>query len=291
MAFSADAAAFQVQERLKGLHRLVFDIEEERNRNDHTLNNIAKTHEKITLEGKVSPYYQQKLKGLYTTAVSDAQQEEELIRQALTKINEIRNICAEQRIQARNAGNKETFGRGDLMNMLLSSAQTLPLWVGKPGQKAPPLCGAIPADSNYIAKTGDMVAALVKAEEENWILAEVVQFNVATNKYKVYDIEEEQKDRHTLSKRRVVPLPLMRANPETDPHALFPKGSVVMALYPQTTCFYKAVVNQLPATSTDEYELLFEDPTYPDGYSPPLTVPQRYVIAIKDKKDKKGKTT
>lgn len=64
-----------------------------------------------------------------------------------------------------------------------------------------------------------------------------------------------------------------------------------MALYPQTTCFYKAIVNHLPATSTDEYELLFEDPTYPDGYSPPLNVPQRYVIAIKDKKEKKGKTT
>ena len=71
---------------------------------------------------------------------------------------------------------------------------------------------------------GDMVAALVKGaeEEENWILAEVVQFNATTNKYEVDDIDEEQKDRHILSRRRVVPLPLMRANPETDPHALFP---------------------------------------------------------------------
>ena len=76
---------------------------------------------------------------------------------------------------------------------------------------------------------GDMVAALVKGaeEEENWILAEVVQFNATTNKYEVDDIDEEQKDRHILSRRRVVPLPLMRANPETYPHALFPKGSIV----------------------------------------------------------------
>lgn len=75
---------------------------------------------------------------------------------------------------------------------------------------------------------GDMVAALVKGseEEENWILAEVVQFNPTANKYEVDDIDEEQKDRHVLSKRRVVPLPLMRANPETDAHALFPKGSI-----------------------------------------------------------------
>lgn len=288
MAFSADVAAFQVQERLKDIYQLIHDIDNERNRSEHTLNNISKTHDKITLEGKLSPYYQQKLKSLYTTAVSDAEEEEELIRQALTKLNEIRNICNEQRIQARSGGNKETFRRADLMNMLLTSAQTLPLWVGKPGSKPPPLCGCIPAESSYVAKTGDMVAALVKAEEENWILAEVVSFNPATNKYEVDDIDEEQKDRHTLSKRRVVPLPLMRANPETDPHALFPKGSVVMAHYPQTTCFYKAVVNELPATATDEYEVLFEDSTYPDNFAPPLNVAQRYVISIKDKK---GKTT
>jgi hypothetical protein len=61
---------------------------------------------------------------------------------------------------------------------------------------------------------------------------------------------------------------------------------IVMALYPQTTCFYKAVVNQLPTSSTEEYEVLFEDPSYADGYSPPLTVAQRYVISIKDKKGK-----
>lgn len=75
---------------------------------------------------------------------------------------------------------------------------------------------------------GDMVAALVKGseEEENWILAEVVYFNSTTNKYEVDDIDEEQKDRHILSRRRVIPLPLMRANPETDAHALFAKGSI-----------------------------------------------------------------
>lgn len=56
------------------------------------------------------------------------------------------------------------------------------------------------------------------------------------------------------------------------------------ALYPQTTCFYKAFVNKLPQVSTDEYELLFEDAAYADGFSPPLCVPQRYVIAYKQTK-------
>ena len=59
-----------------------------------------------------------------------------------------------------------------------------------------------------------------------------------------------------------------------------------MALYPQTTCFYKAIINRLPISSMDEYEVLFEDASYPDGYSPPLTVAQRYVIAAKEKKGK-----
>ncbi|KAJ8670669.1 hypothetical protein QAD02_001928 [Eretmocerus hayati] len=291
MPFTADAAASQIQERLKSIHQLVHEIEKARNHSEINLNNITRTHEKVNPDEKISPFYQQKLKSLYTTTVADAQQEEELLRKALEKINEIRSIRNERRIQARNAGNKETIRRGALMKMLLSTAQTLPLYVGKsPGAKAPPLCGAIPAEPTYIAKMGDMVAALVKGseEEENWILAEVVHYNSTTNKYEVDDIDEEQKDRHILSRRRVVPLPLMRADPETDPHALFPKGSIVMALYPQTTCFYKAVVNHLPTSAQEEYEVLFEDATYADGYSPPLNVPQRYVISIKESKKNKS---
>ncbi|CAD6230857.1 GSCOCG00006848001-RA-CDS [Cotesia congregata] len=292
MPFTADAAAHQIQERLKSIYQLVKDIDTERTRSEVNLNNITKAHEKVTPDDKITPYYQQKLKTLYNSAIQDAQQEEELLRSALSKINEIRAIRNERRIQARNAGNKETIRRGALMKMLQSTAATLPLYVGKtPGAKAPPLCGAVPAESTYVAKMGDMVAALVKSssdEEENWILAEVVHFNSTTNKYEVDDIDEEQKDRHTLSRRRVVPLPLMRANPDTDPHALFPKGSIVMALYPQTTCFYKAVVNQLPNSATEEYEVLFEDASYADGYSPPLNVAQRYVISIKEGKKSKS---
>jgi len=38
------------------------------------------------------------------------------------------------------------------MKMLQISAQTLPLWVGKPGDKPPPLCGCTPAEANHVAK-------------------------------------------------------------------------------------------------------------------------------------------
>jgi len=286
MPFTADSiAAQQVQECLKSLYGLVHDTEKRRLQSEHGINAINKFH---TQEDKNLHFQQMDLKALYKTAVSQAEQEEELLRKALQKITEIRNIKNERLIQARNAGNKETIRRGAWMKMLLSSAQTLPLFVSKIGEKPPPLCGAIPAEPNYYAKVGDMVAALVKVAEgdgDNWILAEVVSFTQATNKYEVDDILEEQnqKKRHILSKKYVVPLPLMRANSETDPSALFPQGTVVMALYPQTTCFYKAIVNKLPQTHMDEYEVLFEDFSYANGYSPPLYVAQRYVIAIKQK--------
>lgn len=71
-----------------------------------------------------------------------------------------------------------------------------------------------------------MVAAFVKnsEEEENWILAEVISYNHTTCKYEIDDVDEEEKQKYTVSRRRVIPLPLMRANPETDSHALFPAG-------------------------------------------------------------------
>lgn len=284
MTLTAEAAAQQVQERLKDLQALIHDIDDERRRKEANLSSILRAQEKLAYDDRPS-IPQHKMKSLYKTGFQDAAEEEAVIRQALAKVQEIRNIRNERRIQARNAGNKETIRRIALMKMLQTSAQTLPLFVSKPGEKVPPLCGAVPAESSYIAKPGDMVAALVKAETgQNWILAEVVHFLSGQNKYEVDDIDEEDKERHVLSKRKIIPLPLMRANPETDGHALFPKGTMVMALYPATTCFYKAIVNQVPQVVTDEYELLFEDVTYEDGYSPPLPIPQRYVIAYKPTK-------
>lgn len=55
------------------------------------------------------------------------------------------------------------------------------------------------------------------------------------------DIDVEGRERHLVSRRRVIPLPLLRANPVTHPEAIFPKGTLVNALYPQTTCFYRYV--------------------------------------------------
>ncbi|XP_003281987.2 uncharacterized protein LOC100583821 [Nomascus leucogenys] len=89
---------------------------------------------------------------------------------------------------------RKTMRRGVLMTLLQQSAMTLPLWIGKPGDKPPPLCGAIPASGDYVARPGDK---------------------------------------------------------------------------PQ-----------------DDYSILFEDTSYADGYSPHLSVAQRYLVASKEPKKK-----
>lgn len=283
---TAQHAEARIKDLLKELYSLIHNVQDERARGEHNLTNISKTHERMQQEQRVTPYYKSKLKGLYKTAMQDAEVEAELLRKALDKISEIKSIRETRRIDSDRP--KPIMRRGVLMSMLQQNANTLPLWVSKPGEKPPPLCGSVPADSNYIAKPADKVAARVKSEdEENWILAEVVSFNTSTNKYDIDDIDaDEGKERHTLSKRRIVPLPIWKANPETDPGALFAKGTLVLALYPQTTCFYRALIHEPPKKQSDDYSVLFEDTSYPDGYSPPLMVAQRYVILCKEEKKK-----
>lgn len=167
-------------------------------------------------------------------------------------------------------------------------------------QTLPQLVGAIPvADPTcYIAKVGDMVAAFTYCREDPgggeevtqpWaILGEVVRYDSALDRYEVDDIDNSEcdnntaPDRHILSRRKVVPLPKWRADPLLHPETIFPAGARVLALYPQTTCLYGAVVTSPPATIEDPfYRLRFEDSTCPGGYAvdPPLEVCQRYVIA------------
>ncbi|KAM6326660.1 SAGA-associated factor 29 isoform 2-T2 [Podargus strigoides] len=203
---SADS---RIAELLGELHQLIKQTQEERSRSEHNLVNIQKTHERMQTENKTA-----KIAGIYSEAEPP----------------------------------RKTMRRGVLMTLLQQSAMTLPLWIGKPGEKPPPLCGAMPAAGDYVAKPGDKVAARVKALEgdEQWILAEVVSYSHAANKYEVDDIDEEGKERHTLSRRRIIPLPQWKTNPETDPEALFHKDQLVLALYPQTTCFYRALIHAPP---------------------------------------------
>jgi len=281
-------AARAIQGHLKELVKSLKKYDVCRKGSEGGLDAINELHREIEGEGLLNVANQAKLLKNYQQSVGDSEREEEELRRILDKIYLIRNLRNEMRLAARANGNKENIRRAAHMKMLANSAQTIPLWVGQDGEEPPELCGAIPCDGNYVANVGDMVAALVKGpEDENWILAEVVSYSATTGKYDVDDIDEEDKVRHTLSRRKIIPLPTMRANPETSPDALHDPGTTVMAIYPQTTCFYKGVIKEAPSSPADDYEVLFEDPSYGDGYSPPLSVAQRYIIRVVEKK--KGK--
>ncbi|XP_068779402.1 SAGA-associated factor 29 isoform X2 [Struthio camelus] len=213
-AMALVSADSRIAELLGELHQLIKQTQEERSRSEHNLVNIQKTHERMQTENKISPYYRTKLRGLYTTAKADAEAECNILRKALDKIAEIKSLLEERRIAAKIAGiysdsepPRKTMRRGVLMTLLQQSAMTLPLWIGKPGDKPPPLCGAVAAAGDYVAKPGDKVAARVKAVDgdEQWILAEVVSYTHATNKYEVDDIDEEGKDGRPTRRRTPKP--------------------------------------------------------------------------------------
>ncbi|UXI20873.1 hypothetical protein NH340_JMT06816 [Sarcoptes scabiei] len=232
----------------------------------------------------------------YQKTLQDLDKEDRAVQLALNLVKEIRDYSSsrQKKLQFTFKNKKSFLRRGQMIKMLNDCAHTLPLWIGSsPIEKPPPLCGAIPADLNYCLNIGDLVAALIptvndftKASNSNpnsshsgdWILAEVVHVN--GNRYEIDDIDEEQNERHYLDRKSLIPLPLYRANPETNPEALFVRDTHVLALYPQTTCFYRGKVLRAPQQANSVYNILFVDHTYNEGFSPPMDVPQRYVVKI-----------
>ncbi|CAD6196892.1 unnamed protein product [Caenorhabditis auriculariae] len=191
------------------------------------------------------------------------------IRKLLLDVEKIRKQEYESKM-------KNEIKRQALMQLINLQGNTLPLWVngneGFPG----PFVGAIHISEHKRLEIGDAVAAF---SNKNWILGEIIG-HLPGGKYEVRDVDEEQqkKAKAIFPRYRLIPLPRFRADPQHDPHALFPLDAIVLALYPQTTCFYKGVVHKVPATPTEDYQVVFEDVSYPTGYSPPMHIPQRYVV-------------
>ncbi|XP_065832290.1 SAGA-associated factor 29-like isoform X2 [Oscarella lobularis] len=296
-----------VKASLKELHGLVKKTQEHRVAAGTTITNIHRTQEKMKNEAKVSTYFKNKLKTLYQNGIEDARKEAELLQQCLDKINEVKTVKVKTAPLRKSVlfvndsdirKPKTAMRRSVLMAMLHQTAHQLPVWkpsfpLEKPSHlcKPPPLCGAMPPEPGHVSKPGEQVCARIKTPEgeEQWILAEVVSYNAHQGKYTVEDIDEEgrsSRESHVLTRRKVSSLPTMKADPTLSPSALHLKGQLVMAIYPQTTCFYRGIINALPNRADSDYSVLFEENSYAEGYSPPLKVPQRYVLPIKEARKK-----
>ncbi|KAG2151414.1 SGF29 tudor-like domain-containing protein [Suillus clintonianus] len=117
------------------------------------------------------------------------------------------------------------------------------------------------------------------ADENTWILAVITKcINQDKNRYEVQDVEPQEDGQpgqcYNTTLRAIIPLPDLSAPPTNAAHLNayqeFPAGSTVMALYPDTSCFYRAEVISSPrdvqgigrgmSTKTiPTYKLKFED--------------------------------
>ncbi|CAJ0956420.1 unnamed protein product, partial [Mesorhabditis belari] len=225
--------------------------------------------------------YNRKNKSQILPMLSDAQKacevELETFRKLLGDIEKIRQKENTQRMEG-------LVRRHTLMSVLNNQASALPLYIDIHSSYPSSGVGGIPYADSHNFKKGDYVAAYI---EDNWILAEV-ENSVPGGKFGVKDIEDESHKVQHVVRRRLIGLPSHRADPLRDGHALFPADAIVLALYPQTTCFYKGAVVTSPKVATEDYTVAFEDSSYAGGYSPPLPVAQRYVLCYREIKKAAG---
>lgn len=137
--------------------------------------------------------------------------------------------------------------------------------------------------SKHAARPAEQVAAKITRTDENgsWILASVQRFYGDTETYDVQDEDDESK---------LIRLPwnhVMRLS--TGSEGGLEKNTRVMAIFPETTSFYRAVVSQTPvwvlgkngkSPMVKEVILKFEDDEGSDGRTPHRRVPSRYVIPL-----------
>ncbi|KAL9190765.1 hypothetical protein ACHAXT_000471 [Thalassiosira profunda] len=146
----------------------------------------------------------------------------------------------------------------------------------------------------FAANQGDQVAAKVTRTDENgsWILAYVLRFYPDSETYDVQDEDDTSK---------LIRLPwnhVIRLSSGTE--GFLEKGANVMAIFPETTSFYRAIVSKQPTwtsgTSAEEGSggvgnahkprvkeviLKFEDDEDQEsGKTPHRRVPSRYVIPL-----------
>ncbi|XP_003741554.1 SAGA-associated factor 29 [Galendromus occidentalis] len=275
-----------LQESLKELAHLMRNIQALRHETQREIHAAVlakhcalKEQEK---DKKISSETKHELKKCFWRSIDSCENEENALRMSLDVIKNIRLANSARSGFLSGLGRTqrgEVVRKSALMMNLKTLARQLPLWVPTDHEKPPPLCGAVPAPPGHEAEPHSMVAAFVKNDDdEEWILARVRHYDRTSGRYQVDDIDDEHPETLTLLRKHIIPLPLMRANPITNPEAFFPKGTVVNALYPQTTCFYRGLVDEIPHGPQEGYSVQFEDENYPGGFAPALVVEQLYVI-------------
>jgi len=131
------------------------------------------------------------------------------------------------------------------------------------------------------ALPGEQVAAKTSRSDENgsWILASVQAYHPETETYDVQDEDDITK---------LIRIPFTNVMRLGTGQEVFLKGSDCMAIFPETTSFYRAKVSKNPVWRPDrlgvptcsELILRFMDDEDETGKTPHRRVPSRYVIQL-----------
>lgn len=124
-----------------------------------------------------------------------------------------------------------------------------------------------------------MAAKLNKTlDDGNWVLANVLNYDPKT---KLYDVQDEDDTASPV----ITPLPACEVKKLEDSGAHLKKGDLILAVFPETTSFYKAIVAKTvkPPTGNGAWEIVVRfDDDVEDGKIPPRRVPARFVIKRSD---------
>ncbi|KFM57408.1 hypothetical protein X975_19666, partial [Stegodyphus mimosarum] len=185
----------------KELKNTLLQFEAERRKNAETMNSICRIYDEIEEDPRKAILQTHKLSSKHDKARKDIEREINLVKKALELIQEQHKYQYLTVASKKGEKSMRAKGKAALMSQILQNGISLPLWIGKSTELPPPLCGAIPADPDYVAKIGDMVAALAtvspenensenEENENNWILAEVTGYDEIKQEYKVDDIDK-----------------------------------------------------------------------------------------------------
>ncbi|KAI9341820.1 SGF29 tudor-like domain-containing protein [Zopfochytrium polystomum] len=129
----------------------------------------------------------------------------------------------------------------------------------------------------FVPLTMGSKVVVPRPQQNDHILANVVKWLPDKQKYEVEDAEDDEENPGTrkcylFPAKMVIPLPT-----QVDSTKEFPEGHTVLALYPGTSCFYKAIVQSPPSKTNDvDYKMLyairFEDDGDFDRYVDPVNV-------------------
>ncbi|CAM9426168.1 unnamed protein product [Chrysoparadoxa australica] len=134
-----------------------------------------------------------------------------------------------------------------------------------------------PGWETRVTRPGDRVAAKI-ASHDLWILTTVSGYNTEDNTFAVIDDD----DPDDVRQYNIKPENMMNLPEEEEAKAsTFPEGSRVLAMYPQTTSFYRALVATAhEACGNNLVPVQFDDDEDDMGKLPVRPIPARFVCSV-----------